>query len=330
LVGDNNKAIVAILQNSQRLGYTREDPESFNQKSVVRVVGVEDAIAVEENAFVHSPQISAIGAFFISFGVYSFPVSNALVITPTFNERENIHSIIEAVFAQPKDFHMLIVDDGSPDGTAAIVKELQAKFNTSETRLHLLERKGKLGLGTAYIEGFWFGLRNGYDYILEMDADFSHDPKDLNYLYLACAENGADLAIGSRYITGVNVVNWPMSRVLLSYFASAYVRLVTGMTIRDTTAGFVCYRRKVLETLPLDNIKAIGYGFQIEMKFNTWKFGFTIREVPIIFTERVKGQSKLSAGIFKEALLGVVMLKVRSWFKNYKRPAFNPGTKVPA
>ncbi len=247
-------------------------------------------------------------------------MSNALVITPTFNERENIQSIIEAVFAQPKDFDLLIVDDGSPDGTAAIVKELQQKFSTSSHKLHLLERTGKLGLGTAYIEGFKFALANGYDYVLEMDADFSHDPKDLNHLYLACAEGGADLSIGSRYITGVNVVNWPMSRVLLSYFASAYVRIVTGMPIRDTTAGFVCYKKEVLETLPLDRIKAIGYGFQIEMKFNTWKYRFAIKEVPIIFTERVKGQSKLSAGIFKEALLGVIMLKIRSWFKSYKRP----------
>lgn len=246
-------------------------------------------------------------------------MSNALVIIPTYNERENIQSIIEAVFAQPKDFHLLIVDDGSPDGTGAIVKSLQARFNTAETKLHLLERTGKLGLGTAYIEGFKFGLSKGYDYLLEMDADFSHDPKDLNYLYLACAEGGAELSIGSRYITGVNVVNWPMSRVLLSYFASAYVRLVTGMTIRDTTAGFVCYHRRVLETLPLDNIRAIGYGFQIEMKFNTWKYGFKIKEIPIIFTDRVKGQSKLSAGIFKEALFGVVMLKIGSWFQSYKK-----------
>ncbi len=247
-------------------------------------------------------------------------MSNALVIIPTYNERENIQSIVEAVFAQPKDFDLLIVDDGSPDGTAGIVKGLQQKYNTQSPHLHLLERTGKLGLGTAYIEGFKFALAKGYDYVLEMDADFSHDPKDLNHLYLACAEGGADLSIGSRYITGVNVVNWPMSRVLLSYFASAYVRAVTGMPIRDTTAGFVCYKRQVLETLPLDNIKAIGYGFQIEMKFNAWMYKFSIKEVPIIFTERVKGQSKLSAGIFKEALLGVIMLKIRSWFKSYKRP----------
>ncbi len=245
------------------------------------------------------------------------PESNALVITPTYNELENIRPIIDAVFAQPKDFHMLVVDDGSPDGTADIVRELQTKYNVSESRLHLIEREGKQGLGTAYIAGFNFGLTQGYDYLLEMDADFSHDPKDLNYLYLACAEAGADLSIGSRYATGVNVVNWPMSRVLLSYFASKYVRLITGMPIQDTTAGFVCYRRKVLETLLRNKINFAGYGFQIEMKFNTWKYGFKIKEVPIIFTERVHGQSKLSAGIFKEAFFGVIQLTVGSWFKKY-------------
>jgi dolichol-phosphate mannosyltransferase len=246
-------------------------------------------------------------------------LSNALVIIPTYNERENIHAIIDAVFSQPKDFHLLVVDDGSPDGTADIVKERQQKYNTTETKLHLLQRTGKLGLGTAYIAGFKFGIEKGYDYLLEMDADFSHDPKDLNYLYLACSEGGADLSVGSRYVTGVNVVNWPMSRVLLSYFASVYVRFITRMPIRDTTAGFVCYRRIVLETLPLDKIKLIGYGFQIEMKFDTWKYGFKLVEVPIIFTERVRGQSKLSAGIFKEAFLGVIWLKVQSWFRNYNR-----------
>ena len=243
-------------------------------------------------------------------------MSNALVITPTYNERENIEAIIDAVFSQPNDFDLLIVDDGSPDGTADVVKELQNKYNSASVKLHLLQRAGKLGLGTAYIEGFKFGISKGYEYLLEMDADFSHDPKDLNQLYLVCTE-GVDLSIGSRYVTGVNVVNWPMSRVLLSYFASAYVRFVTRMPIHDTTAGFVCYRRKVLETLPLDKIKAVGYGFQIEMKFNTWKYRFKIKEVPIIFTERVRGQSKLSAGIFKEALVGVILLTVRSWFKKY-------------
>ncbi len=245
-------------------------------------------------------------------------MSKALVIIPTYNERENIEAIISAVFSQPTSFHLLIVDDGSPDGTADIVKDLQKKYNTNDAKLHLLERAGKQGLGTAYIEGFKVGIAHGYDYLLEMDADFSHDPKDLNQLYSVCVE-GVDLSIGSRYITGVNVVNWPMSRVLLSYCASAYVRLITRMPIHDTTAGFVCYRRKVLETLPLDKIKAVGYGFQIEMKFNTWKYGFKIKEVPIIFTERVRGQSKLSAGIFKEALFGVIRLTVLSWFKKYPR-----------
>jgi dolichol-phosphate mannosyltransferase len=246
-------------------------------------------------------------------------VSNALVIIPTYNERENIQAIIKAVFSQPKDFHLLIVDDGSPDGTAAIVKDLQKIYNEKTNQLHLLEREGKQGLGTAYIAGFKIGLEKEYQYLLEMDADFSHDPKDLNQLYLACAEGGADLSIGSRYVTGVNVVNWPMSRVLLSYFASAYVRFVTGMPVHDTTAGFVCYKRIVLETLINEKISAAGYGFQIEMKFNTWKYGFKIKEVPIIFTDRTLGTSKMSSGIFKEALFGVIALKVRSWFRGYKR-----------
>lgn len=244
-------------------------------------------------------------------------VSNALVIIPTYNERENITLIVEAVLALPKDFHVLIVDDGSPDGTAELVKELQQTFNTTETKIHLLQRSGKQGLGTAYIAGFKYGLQHGYEYLLEMDADFSHDPKDLVPLYLSCAEKGFDLSIGSRYATGVNVVNWPMGRVLMSYFASTYVRLVTGMPIRDTTAGFVCYRRKVLETIPLDEIKFIGYAFQIEMKFTTWKYGFKLTEVPIIFTERTRGQSKMSPGIFKEAFFGVIQMTVQSWFRKY-------------
>jgi dolichol-phosphate mannosyltransferase len=242
------------------------------------------------------------------------------VITPTYNELENIEAIIEAVFSQPTPFHMLIVDDGSPDGTGNIVKGLQTKYNASEKRLHLLERQGKQGLGTAYIDGFRFGLKEGYAYFLEMDADFSHDPKDLNRLLEACTK-GADLSVGSRYVTGVNVVNWPMSRVLMSYCASIYVRFITGMSIQDTTAGFVCYGRKVLETIPLDRIKFVGYAFQIEMKFTAWKFGFKLVEVPIIFTDRTKGQSKMSTGIFKEAFLGVIQLKVRSWFRTYKQGA---------
>lgn len=246
-------------------------------------------------------------------------MSNALVIIPTYNEKENIQAIVDEVLSLPKDFHLLIVDDNSPDGTADIVKGLQAKYNALETRLHLLQRAGKLGLGTAYIEGFKFGLQKGYHYLLEMDADFSHNPKDLTRLYLACEEEGHDLAVGSRYSKGVNVVNWPMSRVLMSYFASKYVRLITGLPIHDTTAGFVCYRRTVLETIQLDNIKFIGYAFQIEMKFLTWKYGFKITEVPIIFTDRTLGQSKMSAGIFKEAVLGVLAMSIGSWFKSYKR-----------
>ncbi len=225
--------------------------------------------------------------------------------------------IIEAIMDLPKEFDVLIVDDNSPDGTAEIVTDLQKNYNTLGTRLHLLERQGKQGLGTAYIAGFHYALDKGYEFILEMDADFSHDPKDLIALYLECAEWGADLSIGSRYATGVNVVNWPMGRVLLSYFASSYVRLITGMPIRDTTAGFVCYRRKVLETIPLDQIKFVGYAFQIEMKFITWKFGFRLKEVPIIFTERLRGESKLSPGIFKEAFFGVIQMTVQSWFKKY-------------
>jgi dolichol-phosphate mannosyltransferase len=246
-------------------------------------------------------------------------LSNALVIIPTYNEKENIQAIVDEVLSLPKDFHLLIVDDNSPDGTADIVKGLQAKYNALETRLHLLQRAGKLGLGTAYIEGFKFGLKKGYHYLLEMDADFSHNPKDLTRLYLACEEEGHDLAVGSRYSKGVNVVNWPMSRVLMSYFASKYVRFITGLPIHDTTAGFVCYRRTVLETIELANIKFIGYAFQIEMKFLTWKYGFKITEVPIIFTDRTLGQSKMSAGIFKEAVLGVLAMSIGSWFKSYKR-----------
>lgn len=247
-------------------------------------------------------------------------MTRALVITPTYNEIENIDAIIEAVFAQPTPFHLLIVDDGSPDGTGEAVKRLQARYNTGEKRLHLLERKGKLGLGTAYIEGFRFGLREGYGFFLEMDADFSHDPKDLNRLLAACAQDGADLSIGSRYVTGVNVVNWPMGRVLMSYCASMYVRFITGMNIQDTTAGFVCYRRSVLETINLDKIHFVGYAFQIEMKFTAWKFGFKLTEVPIIFTDRTRGQSKMSTRIFREAFLGVIQMKVWSWFRNYRRP----------
>lgn len=246
------------------------------------------------------------------------PVNNAIVIIPTYKERENIRAIIDTVFGLPKDFHILIVDDNSPDGTPEIVEQMQKDYNDEqETRLHLVKRNGKLGLGTAYITGFKYAIEKGYDFILEMDADFSHDPKDLINLYLSCAEGGSDVAIGSRYATGVNVVNWPIGRVLLSYFASSYVRLITSMPIRDTTAGFVCYRKKVLETIPLDQVKFVGYAFQIEMKFLAWKFGFTLNEVPIIFTERTRGESKMSAGIFKEAFFGVLQMTIQSWFKKY-------------
>jgi dolichol-phosphate mannosyltransferase len=245
---------------------------------------------------------------------------NAVVIIPTYNERDNIVPIIDYVFALPKDFHLIIVDDGSPDGTGELIKSLQYQYNTpEETKIHLIERKGKLGLGTAYITGFKYALSKGYDYILEMDADFSHNPKDLVRLYLACAEEGADLSIGSRYASGVNVVNWPMGRVLLSYFASRYVRLITGIPIKDTTAGFVCFSSSVLKTIDLDSIKFVGYAFQIEMKFTTWKCGFIIKEVPIIFTDRTKGESKMSSGIFKEAFFGVLQMTIQSWFKKYIR-----------
>jgi dolichol-phosphate mannosyltransferase len=245
-------------------------------------------------------------------------LNNAIVIIPTYNEQENITLIIDAIMSLPKDYDILIVDDNSPDGTADIVKDLKKNYNTPDgTRLHLMQRHGKQGLGTAYIEGFRYAIRHHYDFVLQMDADFSHNPKDLIKLYLACSEGGHDLSIGSRYASGVNVVNWPMGRVLLSFFASKYVQLITGMPVHDTTAGFVCYRRKVLETIPLDEIKFIGYAFQIEMKFLTWKYGFRLNEVPIIFTDRTRGQSKMSVGIFKEAFLGVIQMTIQSWFKKY-------------
>jgi dolichol-phosphate mannosyltransferase len=242
-------------------------------------------------------------------------VSKNLVIIPTYNEKENVEKMIRKVFSLKTPFHILIVEDNSPDGTAAIVKSLQNEFSP---RLHILERKGKLGLGTAYIAGFKWALSNNYEFICEMDCDFSHDPYDLERLYQAVA-GGADLAIGSRYISGINVINWPLGRVLMSYFASVYVRMITGMKIMDTTAGFKCYRRKVLETIDFEKIKLIGYGFQIEMKFTTWKSGFKIVEVPIVFTDRKEGTSKMSGGIFNEALWGVMKMKMRSWFRNYSR-----------
>lgn len=238
-----------------------------------------------------------------------------LVIIPTYNEKENIEAIIAAVMNLPIDFHVLVIDDGSPDGTAEIVKRLMAE--RFQDRLFIVERQGKLGLGTAYIAGFKWAIEHQYDYIFEMDADFSHNPKDLLKLYDAIANMGADVAIGSRYLTGVNVVNWPMGRVLMSYFASKYVRLVLGVKIYDTTAGFVGYRRRVLETIELDKIRFKGYAFQIEMKFTASQIGFKIREVPIIFVNRQLGTSKMSGGIFSEALLGVIRLKISSWFRKY-------------
>lgn len=239
-----------------------------------------------------------------------------LVIIPTYNEKGNIERIIEKIFSLNVPFHILVVDDNSPDGTAEAVKEIQKKY---QEQLFLLEREGKLGLGTAYITGFKWALEHNYDYIYEMDADFSHNPEDLPRLYNACAYEGADLAIGSRYKNGANVVNWPIGRILVSYFASQYVAFITGMKINDTTAGFVCYHRKVLETINLDKIKMIGYAFQIEMKFAAWKYGFKLVEIPIIFTNRAVGTSKMSGGIFNEAVWGVISMKIRSLFKKYKK-----------
>jgi len=246
---------------------------------------------------------------------FSAVVSDSIVIIPTYNERENIERIIRKVFSLAEGFHILVVDDGSPDGTGAIVGHLRNEF---PDRLFLEERAGKSGLGTAYIHGFRWCIARAYAYIFEMDADFSHNPDDLPRLREACI-SGADVAIGSRYIKGVNVVNWPMSRVLMSYFASWYVRLITGIAIRDATAGFVCYRREVLETIPLDRIRFVGYAFQIEMKFTAIKYGFRVDEIPIIFTDRTEGVSKMSTRIFREAFFGVIEMKVASWFRKYER-----------
>ena len=243
--------------------------------------------------------------------------SDSVVIIPTYNEKENIENIINAVFALPVMFDVLIIDDNSPDGTAAIVERMQKQW---DGRLHLLKRSGKLGLGTAYIMGFKWCLNAGYEFIIEMDADFSHPPKKLLELRQACLD-GADVAIGSRYVSGVNVVNWPMGRVIMSYYASAYVRIVTGMNVRDTTAGFVCYRRNVLEAIDLDKIRFKGYAFQIEMKFTAFKMGCCIKEVPIIFVNRVLGTSKMNSSSFGEAVFGVLQLRIRSWFKKYPQLA---------
>lgn len=235
-------------------------------------------------------------------------MSDSIVIIPTYNEKENIEKIIRAVFGLEKDFDILVIDDGSPDGTADIVKRMMADEFTD--RLFIVERSGKLGLGTAYIAGFKWSLEHGYDYIFEMDADFSHDPNDLPRLYAACHDEGGDVSVGSRYITGVNVVNWPMGRVLMSYFASKYVRFITGIPVHDTTAGFVCYRRKVIEAIDLDNIRFKGYAFQIEMKYTAYKKGYKVTEVPVIFVNRREGTSKMSGGIFSEALFGVIRLRL--------------------
>ena len=231
-----------------------------------------------------------------------------VVIIPTYNEKENIEKIIRAVMALDGDYHILVIEDGSPDGTAGIVKGLQPVF---DGRLFMIERSGKLGLGTAYITGFKWAIENGYDYIFEMDADFSHNPDDLSRLYEACSIDGADLSIGSRYCKGISVVNWPIGRVIMSYYASVYVRTVLGMKVYDTTAGFKCYKRKVLETIDLDQVRMKGYGFQIEMKYSTYVLGFRIKEVPVIFVDRTEGTSKMSSGIFGEAFWGVMKLKMR-------------------
>lgn len=244
----------------------------------------------------------------------STTLHESIVIIPTYNEKENVENIIRAVFALPESFDILIIDDNSPDGTAGIVKGLQKEF---ADRLFILERKGKLGLGTAYITGFQWAIEHKYDYIFEMDADFSHNPNDLLRLKEACRDKGADVAIGSRYVSGVNVVNWPMGRVIMSYYASKYVRLITGLKIHDTTAGFICYRRQVLETIELDKIRFKGYAFQIEMKFTAKQCGFNIQEVPIIFINRVLGESKMNTSIFGEAVFGVIKLKLGSFFRKY-------------
>lgn len=243
-------------------------------------------------------------------------MSDSLVIIPTYNEKENIENIINAVFSLAKDFHILVIDDGSPDGTANIVKKLQ---QSHPDRLFIIERAGKLGLGTAYIAGFKWALKKEYEYIFEMDADFSHNPEDLIHLYEACKNEGADLSIGSRYCTGVNVVNWPMGRVLMSYFASMYVKFITRMKIHDTTAGFVCYRRQVLETIDLDDVRFKGYAFQIEMKYTAYCLGFNLKEVSIIFVNRILGESKMSSGIFSEGFFGVINLRIRKIFGGFKR-----------
>jgi len=243
-------------------------------------------------------------------------MSDSLIIIPTYNEKENIEKIIRKVFSLDKSFHILVIEDGSPDGTADIVKRLQNEFSDN---LHIEERSGKLGLGTAYIHGFKWALNKEYQFVFEMDADFSHNPDDLIRLYNACSSEGGEVAIGSRYVKGVNIVNWPMSRLLMSFFASKYVRFITGMPIHDSTAGFKCYKREVLETINFNKIQFVGYAFQIEMKFKSWKYGFNVVEVPVIFTDRTEGTSKMSGGIFFEAVFGVLQMKIKSLFRKFNR-----------
>jgi len=243
-------------------------------------------------------------------------MSDSLIIIPTYNEKENIEKIIRKIFSLEKDFHILVIEDGSPDGTADIVKGLQKEFSDN---LHIEERSGKLGLGTAYIHGFKWALYKDYQFVFEMDADFSHNPDDLIRLYNACSSEGGEVAIGSRYVKGVNIVNWPMSRLLMSFFASKYVKFITGMPIHDSTAGFKCYKREVLETINFNKIQFVGYAFQIEMKFKAWKYGFNVVEVPVIFTDRTEGTSKMSGGIFFEAVFGVLQMKIKSIFRKFNR-----------
>ena len=243
-------------------------------------------------------------------------MSDSLIIIPTYNEKENIEKIIRKVFSLDKPFHILVIEDGSPDGTANIVRELQKEFTDN---LFIEERTGKLGLGTAYIHGFKWALKKDYQYIFEMDADFSHNPDDLIRLYNACSKKGGEVSIGSRYVQGVNIVNWPMSRLLMSFFASKYVKMITGMPVHDATAGFKCYKREVLETIKFNRIQFVGYAFQIEMKFKSWKYGFNIIEVPVVFTDRTEGDSKMSGGIFREAVFGVIQMKIKSFFRKFNR-----------
>ena len=243
-------------------------------------------------------------------------MSDSLIIIPTYNEKQNIEKIIRKILSLEKLFHILVIEDGSPDGTSKIVKDLQKEFKDS---LFIEERSGKLGLGTAYIHGFKWALKKDYKYIFEMDADFSHNPDDLIRLYNACEKEGGEVSIGSRYVKGVNIVNWPMSRLLMSFFASKYVRLITGMPVHDATAGFKCYKREVLETIKFNRIQFVGYAFQIEMKFKSWKYGFKIIEVPVIFTDRTEGNSKMSGGIFREAVFGVIQMKIKSIFRKFNR-----------